>query len=65
MAEVRTIDSQYKDGIITDGEKYNKAVDIWAKATEDVAAEMMGRSARRSLRPDGTEITTSSFNPIL
>jgi DNA-directed RNA polymerase subunit beta' len=65
MAEVRTIDSQYKDGIITDGEKYNKAVDTWAKATEDVAAEMMDEISQEVItRPDGTEIKTSSFNPI-
>ena len=38
---VTEIDRQYNEGLITEGEKYNKAVDIWAKATEDVAAEMM------------------------
>jgi len=65
MAEVREIEKQYKDGIITDGEKYNKAVDIWAKATEDVAAEMMEEiSTETVISPDGTEITTTSLNPI-
>ena len=65
MAEVREIESQYKDGIITDGEKYNKAVDTWAKATEDVAAEMMDEISQEVITgPDGTEIKTSSFNPI-
>ena len=34
MNDVRIIEKQYKEGIITDGEKYNKAVDTWAKATE-------------------------------
>ena len=35
------VEAQYIDGVITDGEKYNKVVDIWAKATEDVASDMM------------------------
>ena len=65
MAEVRQIEKQYKDGIITDGEKYNKAVDIWAKATEDVAKEMMDEISTETVKgADGTEITTTSFNPI-
>ncbi|RJX34766.1 MAG: DNA-directed RNA polymerase subunit beta' [Desulfarculus sp.] len=65
MAEVKSIESQYKDGIITDGEKYNKAVDIWAKATEDVASEMMDEISTEVVSsPDGQEVTTDSFNPI-
>ena len=39
--EVRRVEKQYIDGLITDGEKYNKLVDIWAKASEDVAQKMM------------------------
>jgi DNA-directed RNA polymerase subunit beta' len=38
---VTKIGQQYTEGLITQGEKYNKVVDIWAKATEDVANEMM------------------------
>ncbi len=38
---MRRIEEQYIDGLITDGEKYNKVVDIWAKSTESVASEMM------------------------
>ena len=65
MNDVRVIEKQYKEGIITDGEKYNKAVDTWAKATEDVAARMMEEISTETLTaPDGTEITTTSFNPI-
>ncbi|MCG2763116.1 MAG: DNA-directed RNA polymerase subunit beta' [Desulfarculaceae bacterium] len=65
MAEVQEIEKQYKDGIITDGEKYNKAVDIWAKATEDVAREMMEEISTDVVSsPDGQEVTTDSFNPI-
>ena len=65
MNDVRVIEKQYKEGIITDGEKYNKAVDTWAKATEDVAARMMEEISQETLAaPDGTEITTTSFNSI-
>ncbi|SHL42589.1 DNA-directed RNA polymerase subunit beta' [Desulfatibacillum alkenivorans DSM 16219] len=39
--QVEEIEVQYSEGLITQGEKYNKVVDIWAKATEDVANEMM------------------------
>ncbi|MBT8490307.1 MAG: peptidylprolyl isomerase, partial [Deltaproteobacteria bacterium] len=39
--QVEKIGSQYIEGLITQGEKYNKVVDIWAKATDDVADEMM------------------------
>ncbi|MGE0233392.1 MAG: DNA-directed RNA polymerase subunit beta', partial [Flavobacteriaceae bacterium] len=36
-------EQQYNDGLITQGEKYNKVVDAWAKCTDKVADEMMGR----------------------
>ena len=39
--QVSEIGRQYTEGLITQGEKYNKVVDIWARATDDVANEMM------------------------
>ena len=39
----RNIEQQYIDGLITQGEKYNKVVDAWAKCSDKVAEEMMGR----------------------
>jgi DNA-directed RNA polymerase subunit beta' len=62
--QVREIERQYNEGLITEGEKYNKAVDIWAKATEDVAAEMMKEIAVRELKRDGDVKRMDSFNPI-
>jgi DNA-directed RNA polymerase subunit beta' len=41
FAEVSGIQKQYEDGVITDGERYNKVVDIWANAADAVAQEMM------------------------
>ena len=39
--EVKNFEQQYLDGLITQGEKYNKVVDVWSKCSDDVAAEMM------------------------
>jgi DNA-directed RNA polymerase subunit beta' len=39
--EVSGIQKQYEDGVITDGERYNKVVDIWANAADAVAQQMM------------------------
>ena len=41
--DVREIEEQYKNGLITDGERYNKVVDIWAEVTDRIA----DRNARR------------------
>ncbi len=47
VEETRTLvgeyEQQYNDGLITQGEKYNKVVDAWAKCTDKVADEMMKR----------------------
>jgi DNA-directed RNA polymerase subunit beta' len=39
--QIEEYESQYSDGLITRGEKYNKVVDIWSKCTDTVANEMM------------------------
>ncbi|MBU1739982.1 MAG: DNA-directed RNA polymerase subunit beta', partial [Proteobacteria bacterium] len=63
--EIKTIERQYRGGLITDGEKHNKAVDIWTKATEDVAAEMMAEISSQELTStQGESVKSTSFNPI-
>ena len=63
--EVGKIENQYSDGLITDGEKYNKVVDIWTKATESVSSEMMDEMAAEEVLGHDSEASTSeSFNPI-
>ena len=42
-ASVVEFESQYRDGLITKGEKYNRVVDIWMKCSDRVADEMMDR----------------------
>jgi DNA-directed RNA polymerase subunit beta' len=39
--EVLDVQNQYAEGLITNGERYNKVVDIWAQVTEKIADEMM------------------------
>ena len=49
-ALVKEYEQQYNDGLITQGEKYNKVVDAWGKATEKVTEEMMARIKRGRIR---------------
>ena len=63
--EVLDVESQYTDGLITVGEKYNKVIDVWSKATESVAKEMMDEMSVEYLRgPDKKMVDSPSFNPI-
>ena len=53
--QVNEIGRQYSEGLITQGEKYNKVVDIWAKATDDVANEMMDAMETSPSAKDNTD----------
>ncbi|GHD58786.1 DNA-directed RNA polymerase subunit beta' [Thalassobaculum fulvum] len=44
--QVKEFEQQYLDGLITQGEKYNKVVDVWSRCTDQVAEEMMGVIAK-------------------
>ena len=52
--DVSQVQNQYTDGLITDGERYNKVVDIWAQVTEEVADEVIGSLEREGLQGEGT-----------
>ena len=62
--QVREIQQQYDEGLITDGERYNKVVDIWAQTGDKVAKEMMAQIEREKIIVDGKEVESASFNPI-
>jgi len=63
--EVLEIQNQYKEGLITDGERYNKVIDIWARANEDISERMMsGLRFDTRIMKDGTTKRVESFNPI-
>jgi len=62
---VLEMQKQYMDGLITDGERYNKVIDIWAQATEKVADEMLGVIGTEEIEMlDGEKVKKESFNPI-
>lgn len=63
--EVEKVRQQYVDGLITDGERYNKVIDIWAQVTEEIADEMMKELGTEKVKdPQGEEKAVPSFNPI-
>lgn len=63
--EAADVDQQYSDGLITDGEKYNKIIDIWSKATDKITKEMMDEMAVQFV-PDasGKVQEIKSFNSV-
>jgi DNA-directed RNA polymerase subunit beta' len=64
-AEVEQVRTQYVDGLITDGERYNKVIDIWAEVTEEIATEMMGELRVDHVQgPEGELVEVPSFNSI-
>ncbi|MGM0574934.1 MAG: DNA-directed RNA polymerase subunit beta' [Myxococcota bacterium] len=65
-AEVAEIDNSYREGLITFGERYNKVIDIWAAASEEIADKMMeGIQVEDVTSPDGKETREqASFNSI-
>src|SRR5258708_2294566 len=56
--DVITVEQQYRDGVITNGERYNKVIAIWSEATDKVAKEMFKAM-------DDREKATKEMNPIL
>jgi DNA-directed RNA polymerase subunit beta' len=63
--ELSTVSDEYTEGLITDGERYNKVIDVWAEATERVATEMMNAIGTEEARDStGKKRRTPSFNPI-
>ncbi len=64
-AEVKEIESQYASGLVTQGEKYNKVVDIWSRANDLVARSMMdGISKEKVVNRDGKDEDQASFNSV-
>ncbi len=63
--EVQEIEDQYRKGLITDGERYNKIIDIWTRVTGQVASEMMKELSVEVVESEkGEKVEFSSFNPI-
>ena len=63
--QVREIEAQYQEGLITDGERYNKVIDIWAEATETVSSQMMENIGSEIVKDvDGNDVRVPSFNSV-
>ena len=63
--EVKEIEQQYVSGLVTAGERYNKVVDIWGKAGDEVSKVMMARlSKEQVIDRHGNEVSQESFNSI-
>jgi len=63
--EVIEIQSQYASGLVTDGERYNKVVDIWSHANEKVAKVMMDAlGTDEVIDDDGAVLKQKSFNSV-
>jgi len=64
QTQVEEIQHQYDEGLITDGERYNKVVDIWAQTGDKVAKEMMNQIEKQKFVINGKETIEPSFNSI-
>ncbi|MGC4066275.1 MAG: DNA-directed RNA polymerase subunit beta' [Polyangiaceae bacterium] len=64
--ELERVFEQYQEGLITDGERYNKVVDIWAGVADKVTEEMMTGISKTTVVDEATgdKSEDSSFNPI-
>ncbi len=63
--EVKEIAQQYTSGLVTAGERYNKVVDIWGKAGDEVAKAMMGQLSKVTVTDrHGKQVQQESFNSI-
>jgi len=63
--EVKEIEAQYTSGLVTQGERYNKVVDIWGRAGDDIAKAMMSQLGTMDVTTrEGKPAKQESFNSI-
>ena len=64
-SEVEEIEAQFASGLVTQGEKYNKVIDIWSRANDIVAKSMMeGLSSESVVNKEGDKEEQESFNSV-
>ena len=60
--EVKEIEAQYSSGLVTQGEKYNKVIDIWSRANEAVASSLMETISKDKVtNSEGDEVDEDVF----
>ena len=65
VEEVKEIEKQYASGLVTQGEKYNKVIDLWSKANDEVSKAMMANLSQESVVDrDGNTVSQESFNSM-
>ncbi len=63
--EVKEIEKQFSNGLVTQGEKYNKVIDLWSKANDEISKAMMANlSSEPVIDRDGNKATQESFNSM-
>ncbi|MCW5230062.1 DNA-directed RNA polymerase subunit beta' [Verminephrobacter eiseniae] len=63
--EVKEFEQQYVSGLVTAGERYNKVVDIWGKAGDEVSKAMMAQLSKEQVTDrHGQQVSQESFNSI-
>ena len=62
--QIREIHKQYDEGLITDGERYNKVLDLWTQTSDKVAAELMNEIEFEQIEVNGEKKKHTSFNNI-
>ena len=63
--EVKEIEEQYASGLVTQGEKYNKVIDLWSKANDAVSKAMMANLSKEPVvNREGKEVEQESFNSM-
>ena len=64
-SEVKEIEQRFSSGLVTQGERYNKVVDIWSRANDQVAKAMMDNLSKEPvINKSGKEVDQESFNSI-
>ncbi|UNM96246.1 DNA-directed RNA polymerase subunit beta' [Ignatzschineria rhizosphaerae] len=65
-AEVKEVQMQYSQGLVTNGERYNKVIDIWSRTNEEVAKTMMSNLGKDEVFDEktGKNVEQTSFNSI-
>ena len=64
-SEVKEIQDQYRSGLVTEGERYNKVVDIWSRTNDQVAKAMMDKLGTETVKDaQGKQVEQESFNSI-
>ncbi|SES42881.1 DNA-directed RNA polymerase subunit beta' [Tranquillimonas rosea] len=58
--QVKDFEQQYMDGLITQGEKYNKVIDAWSKCNDQVTEAMMDAISSKRLDDNGAEMEPNS-----